>query len=91
MNNKLTLIEGTFTPEEAREILMNAFTSKINFHNIKNMTSFERVGKEDEMAVKRISQLKTELIKVRELLAEAQEKEMNLVIQSTISVKGLIE
>lgn len=91
MNNKLTLIEGTFTPEEAREILMNAFTSKINFHNIKNMTSLETVGKEDEMAVKRISQLKTELIKVRELLAEAQEKEMNLVIQSTISVKGLIE
>jgi hypothetical protein len=55
------------------------------------MTSFETVGKEDEMAVKRISRLKTELNKVRELLAEAQEKEMNLVIQSTISVKGLIE
>jgi hypothetical protein len=91
MNNKLTLIEGTFTPEEARDILMNAFTAKINFHNVKNMTSFETVGKEDEMAVKRISQLKTELIKVRELLSEAQEKEMNLVIQSTISVKGLIE
>jgi hypothetical protein len=89
MNKKLTLIEGTFTPEEAREILMNAFTSKINFHNIKNMTSFETVGKEDEMAVKRISELKTELMKVRELLAEAQEKEMNLVIESTISVKGL--
>ncbi|MEY3411548.1 MAG: hypothetical protein RIQ70_234 [Bacteroidota bacterium] len=91
MNKELILIEGTFSPEDAREVLMNAYTSKINFHNLKNLTSFEMVGKEDELAVKRIAELKSVLSQVRELIAEAKEKDMKLVIHSTISIKGLIE
>ncbi len=91
MNKELILIEGTFSPEDAREVLMNAYTSKINFHNLKNLTSFEMVGKEDELAVKRITELKSVLSQVRELIAEAKEKDMKLVIHSTISIKGLIE
>jgi len=91
MNKELILIEGTFSPEDAREVLMNAYTSKINFHNLKNLTSFEMVGKEDELAVKRIAELKSVLNQVRELIAEAKEKDMKLVIHSTISIKGLIE
>ncbi len=91
MNKELILIEGAFSPEDAREVLMNAYTSKINFHNLKNLTSFEMVGKEDELAVKRITELKSVLSQVRELIAEAKEKDMKLVIHSTISIKGLIE
>ena len=91
MNKELILIEGTFSPEDAREVLMNAYTSKINFHNLKNLTSFEMVGKEVELAVKRITELKSVLSQVRELIAEAKEKDMKLVIHSTISIKGLIE
>jgi hypothetical protein len=43
----LTIIEGNYSYDEAKEILMNMFTSKINYHNIKNWSSQERFGKED--------------------------------------------
>lgn len=33
---KLTLIEGDFSFDEAKKILNSIFSSKINFHNIKN-------------------------------------------------------
>ena len=49
-NNKLTLIDGTFSHLEAKEILSGIVASKINFHNIKNWSSRERFGKDDEIS-----------------------------------------
>jgi len=60
---KLTLIEGKFTGEETKEILTSIFSSKINFHNLKNWSSNERYGKDDEIAIKRISVLKKQIEK----------------------------
>ena len=50
----LTLIEGIFLAEEARDILINIFSTKINFHELKNFSSLEKHGKEDKTAQKRI-------------------------------------
>jgi len=32
----ITLIDGDFDDKEAKEILVNIFSSKINFHQLKN-------------------------------------------------------
>jgi hypothetical protein len=56
----LTIIEGNYSYDEAKEILMNMFTSKINYHNIKNWSSQERFGKEDVNAQKRLPALREE-------------------------------
>jgi hypothetical protein len=34
-NNKVTLIDGTFNTAEAKDVLINMFTMKINFHQQK--------------------------------------------------------
>ena len=52
---KLKLIEGEFSFNEAREILTSMFNSKINFHNIQNWSSQERYGKDNETAQKKLS------------------------------------
>jgi hypothetical protein len=83
---KLTIIEGNFSYEEAKDILSNMFSSKINFHNIKNWSSNERFGKDDEIAQKRIPALRNELKKLEEILEEAKAKNKKLVVSSEINI-----
>ena len=83
---KLTLIEGEFSDEEAKEILTSIFSSKINFHNIKNWSSNERFGMDDEIAQKRIPELRKEMAKLLEILSDAKAKKTRLVITSEINI-----
>lgn len=82
----LTLIDGSFTPDEAREILLKTFSDKLNFHKIKNWSSLERFGKEDEIALKRIPELTKEVEKLQELLSEAKNHNKRLVVTSEIRI-----
>jgi hypothetical protein len=83
----LTIIDDDFTYDEAKEILMNTFSSKINFHTIKNWCSQERYGKDDEQAQKRIPALKIEMKKLESILSEAKAKNKKLVVSSKINIE----
>jgi hypothetical protein len=85
-NPNLTLIDGEFTPGEAKEILKNAFWSKIQFHEMKNFSMVERTGSEDIKAVKRIGELKSNLEKLLQIVDEADTKNETLIIQAEICV-----
>lgn len=82
----LTIIDGNFTPDEAKEILSNMFSSKINFHNIKNWSSQERLGQDDAVAQKRIPALRNEMEKLEGILSEAKSKKKRLVVNSQIKI-----
>ena len=47
-NNKVTLIDGTFNVAEAKDVLLNMFTMKINFHSQKNVSHIDVIEKLDE-------------------------------------------
>lgn len=83
---KLSLIEGVFSAEETKEILMNMFSSKINFHNIRNWSSRERFGKDDEISRKRIPQLQNEMQKLQEILSDAKNQNKKLLINSEVNI-----
>lgn len=83
---KLTLIEGEFPFDEAKEILTTMFSSKINFHNIQNWSSQERFGKDNEVAQKRIPALRIDMKKLEEILSEAKAKNKKLVVNSEIKI-----
>lgn len=85
----LQLIEGTFTDDEANEILMNIFLTKINFHEMKDFSSQERFGKQDEIAMKRIPALKTEIQKLKKILLEAKAQNKKLAVSSEINISLL--
>jgi hypothetical protein len=82
----LVLIDGIFSHGEAKEILLNIFSSKINFHNIKNWSSHERFGKDDEIAQKRIPVLKSEMQKLQEILLVAKVNNKKLVVHSEVNI-----
>lgn len=86
INEKLNFIKGKFLSEDAKEVLWNVFTAKINYHQMKNFSSVERFGKEDETALERISALKKELVSLDRILAAAEAQNKKLIIGSEISI-----
>ncbi|MFV8344695.1 hypothetical protein [Flavobacterium sp. ZB4P13] len=82
----LILIEGNFSDVEAREVLIPILSSKINFHKIKNWSSQERFGEDDEIAQKRIPELKNEIEKLQMILSEAKAKNKRLLVSSQINI-----
>jgi hypothetical protein len=83
---KLSLIDGTFDNEEAKEILMNLFSTKIHFHELKNFSSQERFAKNCETSQKRIPELKKGKETANEIVLEAKAKNKRLMITSVIQI-----
>lgn len=84
---KLVLITGQFAPEDAKDILTNVFSTKMQFHEMKNFSSQVRFGKDDDTAVKRIPELKGSLDKSLEMVAKAKSKNQQLVITAEIKIQ----
>lgn len=80
------LISGSFTPDEAKEILFEMLTSKINFHNVKSLSSLVRFNNpnlESELRIKELQQTKEQLI---ELIQQALADNLNLNVEATIEI-----
>ena len=54
---RFALIEGEFSAEDAREILMELLANKLSFHTKRNFSSEIRFKKQDEFSVQRIQEL----------------------------------
>ena len=85
-DNNLTLIDGVFTPQDAREILLNIFSSKIRFHKAKNFSLKERFGIEDELANKRVVLLREAIEKLESILLLCEKNDESLIIKSEIII-----
>jgi hypothetical protein len=64
--NDLILIDGSFPPEDAKEILLKVFSSKISFHELKNFSAIVSTGKEQDVAAMRIPQLKKTMSEIND-------------------------
>lgn len=81
-----SLIDGEYTPKQAEEILRDLYASKIQFHQMKNFSSIERFGKEDEISVKRIPQLESALASVIEVISQANNDDDLISICSEVKI-----
>lgn len=80
------LIEGTFSDQEAKDILKNFFESKIHFHEMRNFSSEERFGHKDAMAVKRIPELKQASKDILEIVQQAKLGNKRLLINANVQI-----
>jgi hypothetical protein len=87
-NENLKLIQGQFSPEDAKEILTHIFSTKINFHQMKNFSSKEMLGLDDPIAMERIPALRKEMGKLEKLIqaAEASKQKINISADVVISL-----
>lgn len=88
-NEKLTLTEGNFSGEEAREFLTNIFLTHLNFYNLENWSSQIRDGKNHENAQLNIPTLKIEIEKLHKILSEAKANNNRMVVSSVINISIL--
>lgn len=85
----IDLIKGTFTPGDARDILLDLLNNKINFHNMKTWSSRERFGKPDADSEQRLKQLEESRNKVGTLLSKLineDNEEKSVTLISTIEI-----
>ena len=82
----VTLINGTFTKSQAREILTSIIGTKIQFHQLKNFSSIERTGHPDPLAETRLPQLKQDLKLLLEILNSMTDENETLTINSEIKI-----
>ena len=84
---KLSLIDGSFSPADAKELLVNLFTSKIQFHELRNFSIRERFGHTDMQAQHRIPALRQSREEAILLAQEAAETGKQLQITSIVEIK----
>ena len=84
---QVSLIDGEFSVEEIKEILLNMYNSKIQFHQLKNFSSKERFGKEDAIAVKRLPELEKSRQKLIAIFEKASHNQGSLKIKSYIELE----
>ena len=85
----IDLIKGTFTPSEARDLLLDLLNSKINFHNKKDWSSRERFGKPVADSEQRLKLLRESRSKVETLISKLINKdneEKSVTLNSTIEI-----
>ena len=88
--DKFTLIEGVFTPEDAKEVLLNLIEYKIQFHHRKNFSSEIKSGSQDDYSLRRMEELKETKIKIQEMLNSPDKEDIHLSITSLITINTLV-
>lgn len=81
--HQIQLIQGSFAPSEAADILLSFINDKIKFHTVKKLNSNDSAQTESD---KRIEALKLAKAKVTALVLEARNTGNCLEINSTIEI-----
>lgn len=58
IHENIKLIDGLYSPEKAKEVLVNVINSKIQFHALQSLTAWEKDGFKDIEINKRLLELK---------------------------------
>lgn len=85
----LKLIDGVFTPEEAREIIVGLLQYKIQFHDIKILSTEERFGKKDEHSIERVKELRRTRDEAKAMLDQLINSDQKLQISSFIQIDSV--
>lgn len=83
------LIDGEFSTEEARTILMTLIENKIRFHQQENLSQEERFGSSSKRSSRRIEQLLKTKADLTAVMDDAQACGERLAINCTIEISRL--
>lgn len=82
----LNLISGTYSPLEAREVLLKLVDIKINFHKIRDLKSQVNYEKPDAVSQKRIKELEQIRAQILSVIDEAVEGKHNVEVESILNI-----
>ena len=80
----ITLIDSTYEPKEAREVLLSLLRDKIEFLNRKVLRKVECEGMECEHSKQRVAELNVELEELRGLFSAIESENVTCELKSDI-------
>jgi len=83
----IKLVEGTYTPAEAADILFSLIGDKIKFHNLQILSLQERFGLDTSHSEARILELKAAKNETKDLILEARDQGYQIEINGSIEIK----
>ncbi|WP_445453835.1 hypothetical protein [Flavobacterium sp. 25HG05S-40] len=78
------LIESTFTPDDANNLLSTMITNKVNYHKIDDFSNHIRYDRDSGHSRKRINELLQTKEELTEFIRTAKLKGVNLIVQSRV-------
>lgn len=85
--DNLEVIKGTFTPEEALEVIDHLIKKKINFHQHRNFSSEIRFGHQDTDSLDRIQALREIRRSVERIVTDAKNEGKQLKVNANINIE----
>ena len=86
MKEQFKLIQGTFTPAEAADVMLSLLNDKIRFHSLKMMNLKDETNNISESR-KRLEELKSFKRRVEQMLMAAHHNYMELEINGDIHLR----
>jgi hypothetical protein len=86
-NSNFKLVKGSFTPDEAKEVLFKLIQSKINYHQLEAFSISERSSKSVEHLEKRVIELQETRNELESVFALAKKENKKLKIDGTITIE----
>ena len=85
-HHQFQLLDGTFTPSEASQVLLDLIHSKMDFHNKEKYSNEERFGRDPSHSEKRLRELTQLKVSVKELLASVEAAGQKLQIEGRLDI-----
>lgn len=86
-NDSISLIKGSFSPSDAKEILLSLFDYKIQFHQLQLLSIRERGIEAYQNSLERLEELKASRAKVLELTSMCSELGEQLELDAELVLK----
>ncbi len=86
----IQLIKGSFTPDEAADIMNAMIDKKINFHKVQRMQTWVGDSKKDLSHLNdRIIELEKEKLRAKEMIHQLRSQGKNLKINGVIEISAI--
>jgi DNA-directed RNA polymerase subunit F len=86
--NQFSLIDGGFTPDQAKDLLTELYTSKIKYHSVRALRHEEKFAEKSTFHAERVNELKLERDRIIGFLLTINPNE-RLNIESIIKVSTI--
>lgn len=84
---KVEFLNGTFTPSEARDILLKVIDHQINFYKLQHLSNWIKDHSvSQDLQKERIAQLEDRKRELAELITEARAEEARLTIHGDFNI-----
>lgn len=83
----IPLVDGQFSADDSRAYILQVINELRRYHQRRNFSHQERFGAADPHSEMALTELASALESVMQLIKQADDRKMSLIIESSISVK----